>query len=259
MQHSWFRVENRIFFDEAFMDFKPEELLVWFFILAYASSKSSPSVKYNAEYISRHTGVKVAAVHSAIKKLESQDCIAIHNEQSILRPFSVTQPDNNITRRTNGNLSVHENFDEESRESQGSQGIHDAGTDTTPDGACTVADRSHTNERTNERTRTPRVRNTSVFDFEPLYQKYPRKEGKTRGIAKCVKEVCTKEAYEELSVAIDRFAKQCRQRGTESRFIPHFSTFMGTWRDWLDPQAGTTNVEDGYQGLTEEQHRELWT
>lgn len=80
------------------------------------------------------------------------------------------------------------------------------------------------------------------FDFETLYKNYPRKMGKSQGIKKALREVKNQEDYHALDQAIEKFRKFHLQKGTEAQFIPHFSTFMSSWRDWCDPDAGKVVV-----------------
>lgn len=77
-----------------------------------------------------------------------------------------------------------------------------------------------------------------VFDFEIFYQKYPRKLGKQSGINKCKAQIKTQADYDNLSLAIDRYLKYISEKQIEPQYIKHFSTFMTSWRDWLDPQVG---------------------
>lgn len=87
----------------------------------------------------------------------------------------------------------------------------------------------------------------SKFDFESLYKKYPRKEGKSRGLKICKTQIKTREDYEKLSQAIDNYTSHTRTRVKDSTFIKHFSTFMGEWRDWV-------NYEQSFdEHLTQEQ------
>jgi hypothetical protein len=79
------------------------------------------------------------------------------------------------------------------------------------------------------------------FDFESLYAKYPRKEGKQAGLAQCRKQIKTRGQYDELSRAIDRYAVHCAKT---DQIVKHFSSFLGSergpkpWLDWLDPETG---------------------
>lgn len=92
-----------------------------------------------------------------------------------------------------------------------------------------------TNERTNDIADPAGL---SVLDFESLYRKYPRKEGKQKGIAACKAQIKSPEDYAALSLAIDRYSAHLKTHGTETRFVKHFSTFMGSWRDWLEADTG---------------------
>jgi hypothetical protein len=83
---------------------------------------------------------------------------------------------------------------------------------------------------------------TPAFDFEALYQKYPRKEGKAAGLLACRKQIKAQDEYEALSLSIDRYAAHCARSG---QLVKHFSSFLGsektghTWREWIDPQTGS--------------------
>lgn len=70
------------------------------------------------------------------------------------------------------------------------------------------------------------------FDFEALYQKYPRKIGKKKGIEFLNRYVKNTEQYENISKAIENYAAHCKIQKTESQFIKHFSTFLNCWEDW---------------------------
>lgn len=101
-----------------------------------------------------------------------------------------------------------------------------------------------TNERTNiHADSTSRVRREC--DFESIYKKYPRKEGKQKGIAACKAQIRFQEDYDLLSRAVDRYAEHVKKTATEPRYIKHFSTFMGSWRDWLEPDTGTAQPGTG--------------
>lgn len=102
-----------------------------------------------------------------------------------------------------------------------------------------------TNKQIHAHSGNERVR----FDFESLYQKYPHKVGKQKGLKKCEKEIQSQDDYDGLARAIDRFAEYHQGKGTEAKYISHFSTFMSEWKDWLDPTTGTAEVGTGYRGI----------
>lgn len=75
--------------------------------------------------------------------------------------------------------------------------------------------------------------------IESVYKKYPRKLGKTEGIKKLMREIATPEDLESLSKAIDRFISHHKSAGTEPKYLPFFSTFVTSWKDWLDEDTGS--------------------
>ena len=90
------------------------------------------------------------------------------------------------------------------------------------------------------------------FDFESLYSKYPRKEGKAAGLIQCRKQILTQETFDALSGAIDRYAAHCR---ATDQIVKHFSSFMGSektgypWQEWTDPGTGAGAIPAGKGGL----------
>lgn len=73
----------------------------------------------------------------------------------------------------------------------------------------------------------------AVADFDILYQKYPRKEGKTKGKAVFEKQIKTQQDWEDIQKAVDNYADSVADR--EKQYIKQFSTFMNCWRDYLTP------------------------
>jgi oligoendopeptidase F len=71
------------------------------------------------------------------------------------------------------------------------------------------------------------------FDFEAIYDKYPRKIGKKAGIEKLRKSVKTQEKYNLLVGAVSYYADYCLKQNTEEKFIKHFSSWVSTWEDWI--------------------------
>lgn len=76
-------------------------------------------------------------------------------------------------------------------------------------------------------------------DFQAIYDKYPRKEGKAKGFAVCKVQIRSQEELAALSLAVDRYVAKITREATEPKYIKHFSTFMNSWRDWLEPDTGT--------------------
>ncbi len=84
------------------------------------------------------------------------------------------------------------------------------------------------------------------LDFEKLYEKYPRKEGKTEGMKRLNARNYPLATCLELEKAVENYAAKCKLEQTEHKFIKHWSSFVGTddketWRDYVDwsPPVGT--------------------
>jgi hypothetical protein len=91
-----------------------------------------------------------------------------------------------------------------------------------------------------------------IPDLEELYQKYPRKEGKSAGLRKLKAQIKTQKDFDDLSRAIDRYNKHCEQNQTERQFIKHFSTFATSWRDFLEEGFGEV-ILPGCKAVTPEE------
>jgi hypothetical protein len=71
------------------------------------------------------------------------------------------------------------------------------------------------------------------FNFEKAYEKYPRKEGKTRGMKSCINEIKNQDDYNNLLLAIENYSMHCKNSKIEYKYTKIFSTFMNEWRDWV--------------------------
>lgn len=82
------------------------------------------------------------------------------------------------------------------------------------------------------------VREKTTFDFEALYRKYPKKRGKARGLQVAEQKFSTQQAYEDLSLAIDKYCASLKKEKTEFKYIQLFSTFVnGGWLDWTEENS----------------------
>lgn len=79
----------------------------------------------------------------------------------------------------------------------------------------------------------------STQDIELLYAKYPRKEGKTKGMQKLQKQIKTKQDLADLAKAIEVYSKL--SAGKEKQFIKHFATFASCWKDYLQEGIESDN------------------
>ena len=95
----------------------------------------------------------------------------------------------------------------------------------------------------------------SKFDLEALYQKYPRKIGKKKGLEKLSKEINTQEDYDKINIAINNYISYTQNDNL--KFIKHFSTFVSDWKDWLDYTL-TPQDERAPRFLSSPAHKKTW-
>ncbi len=78
--------------------------------------------------------------------------------------------------------------------------------------------------------------------LENLYNLYPRRLGKKKGLAK-LRVILNKDgAFEQVQFAIKNYVAYCQRLKLEDKFIKHFDTFVNSWEDWLDSNAGLTQI-----------------
>jgi len=71
-----------------------------------------------------------------------------------------------------------------------------------------------------------------VFDLNEIYNAYPRKEGRKKGMARLEQVVKDSEIYEKVLQATRNYASTVLN--TEKQFIKQFSTFTNCWEDYLE-------------------------
>jgi hypothetical protein len=79
---------------------------------------------------------------------------------------------------------------------------------------------------------------TPKFDFESLYQIYPRKIGKSEGMKRLEKRITDQATFDQFSGAVRRYRSECARLRTDEKYIKHWSSFVGTderepWRDYI--------------------------
>lgn len=86
--------------------------------------------------------------------------------------------------------------------------------------------------------------NKKLFNLETLYEKYPKKIGKKKGLERLTRKIKTQTDFDNCSLAIDRYAEYCKQNNTEKQFIKQFDTFATSYEDYLDEDFGKTTTFD---------------
>lgn len=96
-----------------------------------------------------------------------------------------------------------------------------------------------------ERPLTP-VTPLHRFDFDAVYARYPRKEGKAAGMKTARARFKTQGDYDRLSAAVDNYVAKLQREGTEKQHTLIWSTFVnGRWEDYVDGAEAVTGGSVG--------------
>lgn len=98
-------------------------------------------------------------------------------------------------------------------------------------------------ERTNERTNV--YDQTKVLiesEFDLFYSRYPKKVGKQKGQRTFKAQIKTQNDLDQINTALENYIAHVKKSVTDVKYIKQFDTFMNSWRDWLDPDAGNVTI-----------------
>jgi len=76
-----------------------------------------------------------------------------------------------------------------------------------------------------------------VFDIDALYNNYPRKMGKKKGMERLKKIITTQQKYDDFLKAVKNYNIHCTDEETEQKYIKLFSTFTGEYEDWIESKS----------------------
>lgn len=89
----------------------------------------------------------------------------------------------------------------------------------------------------------PAVLAAGAFDaFAKLYPAHRRNQGKSRARKRFTAEITTPALLAQLQAALRAYLAQLERDGTDPKYVQHFGTFMGCWRDYLEV-AGTETMD----------------
>jgi len=104
---------------------------------------------------------------------------------------------------------------------------------------CTESVRNPFGTEQNRTIHNKQNNNAHAEAFALFWSGYPNKKGKSDAEKKYRAAIKLGAKPEDILSARDRYREQLAKEGTEAKFILHGSTFMGRWRDFLDPDYGT--------------------
>lgn len=112
-------------------------------------------------------------------------------------------------------------------------------------GVLTRANTASASASAEEKSNTAQASLRGVdLSFAAVYAAYPRKRGKTPGLKLCARLIKTPDQLDDLRRAVENYARRCRIEGIPPDKRMHFSTFMGQWTDFLEPEAPESGAQD---------------
>jgi hypothetical protein len=89
------------------------------------------------------------------------------------------------------------------------------------------------------------------FNFDAIYQEYPRKEGKTNGINKLKKIIKNQDQFSLVLEASKKYNRHCKDFKIETRYIKLFSTWVNGehWNDVYERKITEQELADMFDAL----------
>lgn len=81
-----------------------------------------------------------------------------------------------------------------------------------------------------------------IDQLDLIYQKYPRKEGKSAGYKRLGQ--LDDWGLECLELAIENYNAHIKKNRIEPKYIKMFSTFVSEWKDWVTSPGEVNNGSD---------------
>ncbi|MDD5551490.1 MAG: hypothetical protein PHS34_09535 [Candidatus Omnitrophica bacterium] len=75
--------------------------------------------------------------------------------------------------------------------------------------------------------------NKTMFDFESLWKRYPKRLGKKEALRHFRATVKTDEDWQNINKALDNYL-QSKNVKENTQFIQHGSTWFNNWQDWIE-------------------------
>lgn len=205
VQHpTWFRIDNNLSTSQSLFGLEPAERWVFIALCGLICSKAPIDGEITVEkleWLAWYACAPIDVILSALEKLGANGVITYVDER--VRTDTFVDVTRQTDRQTDKQICANELAEPDS-------------TVTNPSSAPSA----------------PR------FDFESLYELYPRKLGKKQGIEKAKRQVKTPEQFDNLKRAVRRYAAYCASMKLEASYIRYFSSFMTSWEDWIDEGAG---------------------
>lgn len=209
---SWFLIKNDVIASQSLLGLSTEQKWLWIIILSECSRKNSGNIRLRIKWLINTSSLSVDSVKEAIEILTENGAIIINAITDCQLTDSKLSIDNTTYKQTN---------------KHNAQKLIAAPKGTpSPNGEL------------------------DKFDFDRIYQQYPRKLGKKQGMLVCRRQITTQAKYDALQTALNNYKAEIERLGTKPEYIKHFSTFMNNWEDYLVRAVETPKFVLDFRGAS---------
>jgi len=87
-----------------------------------------------------------------------------------------------------------------------------------------------------------------MSQFESLWNKYPRKDGKKEAIKHFQTSVKTESDITNIRAALEKYTNYVKKNKIEERYIKKGSTWFNNWQDWIDYKESVVTKKEHILG-----------
>lgn len=98
------------------------------------------------------------------------------------------------------------------------------------------------------RDKSTKIKDKDMFDFESLWNRYPRKIGKKEAIGRFRASVKTEEDWKNINTALDNFLQTENVVKNNLKYIKHGDNWFNNWRDYIVRE--NTSINEPESGLS---------
>jgi hypothetical protein len=193
---SWFAFSNRMIEDSDFYEMTHAEFKAWIYCLSRASQKNSDTIEITLMHANRICNILKSDFDGMFEKMKNS--ITVLDEAIRTDTYAPRTPDVQCPYTTNKQ------------------------TDKQTDNQSDKSDEILTNDVKEKK---------ESFDFDAVYNLYPRKEGKKKGLERLKARIKKKEDYEKLTISVKNYVTL--NDGIEKNFLKHFDSFVSVWEDYV--------------------------
>lgn len=220
---TWFRMQNDFFTNHQLFDFTNDEKLCFIYLITLRSSGDSDWVSLSFSHAEKIGGIKKSIVESTIKKLEKIQVLHVDVTDAVVDvtpEYATDRQTDKTNKQTNKQERDFKNFDKEQQ----------------------------------EKSSVASFENRFQFDFGALYELYPRKQKRGLAMSLMANQIQDPETYQDLKTAIQNYRAFVERSQTAFRFQLTFAKFFDEWKDWLDPENGSSvfNEDEGVDAWLKE-------